>query len=200
MSKSDNVLVREALAGEQDAYTELYNRHYDRVVKSISRYNVEQAHDLAQDAMARAFHKLDSFRGDAKFNTWLHRIALNMVFMARRRHKDRVFVPLNDETQEDSRVLPELASWDKRQLGVVDKLLLAKAMSRMPTLLKEAFILTYVYGYENGESAELLGISKPAFKARNNRARNEIRRIMGVKIKKRPWKRKLKAKGAGAGG
>ena len=72
-------LVRRARSGELEAMRELYELHASRVYTVVRRLagDDDLAADLAQDAWANAFQKIKSFRGDAAFGTWIHRIAVN---------------------------------------------------------------------------------------------------------------------------
>lgn len=83
----DRRLVQAALAGEKHAFGDLVERYQDRIFNTLMRMlgSRDDALDLTQDAFARAFVKLESFRGDAKFYTWLYRIAINLALSHRRR-------------------------------------------------------------------------------------------------------------------
>ena len=85
----DQDLVRRAAAGDQEAFAELVHRHQDRVYRLCLRImgNPDDAHDAAQDTFLSLFRKLDQFRGDAAFTTWLHRVGVNACYDSLRRKK-----------------------------------------------------------------------------------------------------------------
>jgi len=81
-----NDVVRRAQAGDQAAFEDLYRDHAGRVYALCLRMtaDVGRAEELAQDVFLRAWTKLSTFRGDAAFSTWLHRLAVNVVLADRR--------------------------------------------------------------------------------------------------------------------
>lgn len=81
--------MQSALGGDREAFGCLVERYQDRVFNTLVRVlgNRDDARDVVQDAFVQAFVKLDSFRGDAKFYTWLYRIAMNLALSHRRRRK-----------------------------------------------------------------------------------------------------------------
>jgi len=85
----DRHLVEAALAGDKHAFGCLVERYQDRVFNTLVRVlgSRDDARDVVQDAFVQAFVKLDSFRGDAKFYTWLYRIAMNLALSQRRRRR-----------------------------------------------------------------------------------------------------------------
>lgn len=86
---SDARLVEAALAGDADAFGDLVTRYQHRLYNALVRIggSPEDAADAAQDAFIQAYKKLESFRGESKFYTWLCRIAMNMAFSRRRRRR-----------------------------------------------------------------------------------------------------------------
>lgn len=84
---SDNRLVDAAIAGDRSAFGALVARYQDRLFNTMHRLtgSREDAADAVQDAFVQAYVKLDSFRGDAQFFTWLYRIAMNLALTRRRR-------------------------------------------------------------------------------------------------------------------
>jgi RNA polymerase sigma-70 factor (ECF subfamily) len=85
----DARLVEAALQGDRDAFGDLVVRYQDRLFNTLLRIagSREDAADAVQDAFVQAYLKLESFRGDAQFFTWLYRIAMNMALTRRRRRR-----------------------------------------------------------------------------------------------------------------
>ena len=86
---SDARLVEAALQGDRDAFGDLVVRYQDRLFNTLLRIagSREDAADAVQDAFVQAYLKLDSFRGDSQFFTWLYRIAMNVALSRRRRRR-----------------------------------------------------------------------------------------------------------------
>jgi RNA polymerase sigma-70 factor (ECF subfamily) len=86
---TDAQLVAAAQGGDRDAFGDLVLRYQDRLFNTLLRIagSHEDAADAAQDAFVQAYAKLDSFRGDAQFFTWLYRIAMNVALTRRRRRR-----------------------------------------------------------------------------------------------------------------
>ena len=96
---SDEVqLVERARAGDLEAFEELLGRHQQRVMRVVLSILKEpmDAEEVAQDVFRTVFEKIDHFRGDSSFSTWLHRVAVNAALMRRRKSKADRSVPLDD--------------------------------------------------------------------------------------------------------
>ena len=93
-SREDAELVAAAQQGEREAFGCLVERYQDRVYNVLARVldSREDALDVTQEAFIQAFVKLNSFRGEAKFYTWLYRIALNLGLSKRRRRRSSISV------------------------------------------------------------------------------------------------------------
>lgn len=93
---SDNNLVAEARLGSEQAFTELWSRHGERVRVVVWRitHNREDAEDVLQEAYLKSFLHLVSFNGNSQFSTWLNRIAINVALMLlrKRRNHPEVFI------------------------------------------------------------------------------------------------------------
>ena len=97
---ADTHLIERARSGDTDALTELYRRHERRVYNLALRTlgNPWDAADVAQEAFIKAFRNLDSFKGDARFTTWLHRIVVNAAYDHLRRQRPE---PMDGEILEE---------------------------------------------------------------------------------------------------
>ena len=160
-------LVARAREGESRAFEQLYRRHSDRVYGLCVRLchgDRAKAEQATQDAFVRAWEKLGSFRGEAQFGTWLHRITVNVVLGERR-------VLQRWTTFEDAE-----ASGPREELSAApdDPSLardLERALSRLPKGARAVLWLHDVEGYLHEEIAELTGIAVGTSKAQLHRAR-----------------------------
>lgn len=156
--------VRQAQRSDARAFEALYRMHIDKVYGLCLRMtgNVSEAEDCAQEAFIQAWNKLNKFRGDSAFATWLHRIAVNTVLgriRKSKREQDRI------QTVADTRPEP-LETGDTGELRD-----LAAAIDRLPEGARHVFVLNAVYGYTHDEAAGMLGIATGTSKAQLHRAR-----------------------------
>lgn len=165
----DEVLVERARGGDRRAFEQLYRRHIGRVMALCWRLcgaNETLAHEMAQDAFVRAWQKLDSFRGDARFTTWLHRLTVNVVLSDRRvrmRIADRER-PLDAMPTEPGRDMP---------LGLDEDL--ERCIARLPERARTVLVLHDVEGYKHDEIAQLADMAPGTSKAQLHRARKLLR-------------------------
>ncbi|MEM9531962.1 MAG: sigma-70 family RNA polymerase sigma factor [Pseudomonadota bacterium] len=165
----DVALVAQAQAGSQQAFEQLYRRHQGRVTALCWRMcgaNEDLTSQLVQDAFVRAWQKLDTFRGDAQFGTWLHRLTVNVV-LSDRRIRMRVAareMPL-EQAPEPGRVMP---------LGLDADL--ESAIARLPERARTVLVLHDVEGLKHMEIAELADMAVGTSKAQLHRARQMLRK------------------------
>ena len=156
--------IRQAQRSDSRAFEALYRLHIDKVYGLCLRMtgNVAEAEDCAQEAFIQAWNKLDKFRGDSAFSTWLHRIAVNSVLGRMRkakREQERILAVV------DNAPAP-VTSGDSGELRD-----LSEAIERLPEGARHVFVLNAVYGYSHDEAASMLGIAIGTSKAQLHRAR-----------------------------
>jgi RNA polymerase sigma-70 factor (ECF subfamily) len=163
-SRSELADAAAAAAGDTRAFERLYQAHVARIHSLARRMlDADIADDVTQDVFIRAWSKLESFRGDSAFGTWLHRLAINVI-LARRKKRGRQrqrFTP-GDEAiarRAAGRQTPGLAMDFETAIG------------RLPARAKEVFVLHDVEGYKHHEIAEMLEISDGTSKSQLHRAR-----------------------------
>ena len=158
-----------AAGGDTSAFERLYAAHVARVHGLARRMaGHEAADELTQDVFVRAWQKLGTFRGDASFGTWLHRLAVNVIierFRTLGAQRDR-FLADGEETLE--RLSSPRPSGDFR----MD---FESAMQRLPPAARQVFVLHDVEGYKHHEIGGLLGISPGTSKSQLHRARTLMR-------------------------
>ncbi len=169
MSDPDALAVRRAQHGDTAGFEELIRRHDRRTYNLALRVcgDPELARDAAQEAWLSAFRKLDAFRGDSAFTTWLHRIAVNSALHGRRARLRRT------EREAPLPVAVPVSATGERTLL---RLQLERALEQLPERMRQVLVLHDVEGYKHHEIADLLGISPGTSKAQLHRARMMLRK------------------------
>jgi RNA polymerase sigma-70 factor (ECF subfamily) len=178
----DLALVERVRAGDLTAYDTLvrkYERQIFRIAQHITQ-NREDAEDVTQDAFLKAYEKLDQFQGNAKFYTWLVRIAVNESLMRLRKRRNAKTVSMDEDLETDEGSLPrDFADWapnpeqnyDNAELSDI----LRRTINGLPRGFRVVFVLRDVENLSTEETAEALGLSVPAVKSRLLRARLQLR-------------------------
>lgn len=176
------VLVDRARGGDLAAFSELVRRYERRVYRTARHIvqNDEDAEDVLQEAMLKAFEHLDSFQGNSKFYTWLVRIAVNESLMKLRKRKSDRTVSLDESIETDEEpIVREIAVWDdnpeQRYSQAELREILDRAIESLKPIFRTVFILRDVEELSTEETAEVLGLSIAAVKSRLLRARLQLR-------------------------
>jgi len=158
-----------AAGGDTQAFERLYRDHVDRVFTLVRRMlGDDLADEVTQDVFVRAWQKLGTFRGDAAFGTWLHRLAINVALGKRRKlaiHRERF---LADATQ----TLDMVTGRDR--VGTTGPEFEAGLRS-LPPGARQIFVLHDMEGFKHREIAEMLGVTAGTSKAQLHRARMVMR-------------------------
>ena len=174
---TDLELVQRARDGDQIAFRDLYDRNVDRIYRLAYRMAGEDdlARDFTQETFLRAYQRLDQFRGDAAFSTWLHSIAVSVSLNGLRkvdRHRKR------ERSLEDAaHVAPE-----RRELEPDARERLKEAVDGLPEIYRTVFLMHDLEGYGHREIAETLGVAEGTSKARLFRAREKLRAALGEEM------------------
>lgn len=174
--------IRLAQKGDAAAFERLYQLHSRRVYSLCLRMvgNPATAEDLAQEAFLQLFRKIQTFRGESAFSTWLHRLTVNVVLM-RLRRKNVMETSLDElaESDEESGSPPrEVGAPDLKLTGSVDRVNLDRAVSQLPPGYRAVFLLHDVEGYEHNEIAEMMGCSIGNSKSQLHKARTRLRELL----------------------
>jgi RNA polymerase sigma-70 factor (ECF subfamily) len=184
-------IIASILAGNTHEFHDLI-RPYERSVYIMALsllHNEADAEDAAQETFLKAFRNLDRFRGDAKFSTWLISIALNEA-RSRLRSKKNVKIESLDETPDgQGAVSPALLrDWREIPSEALERqemrLLLQHAVTDLPSIYREVFMLRDVEELSVNESAEALGITVASVKVRLHRARLMLQKKLAPQLKK----------------
>ena len=185
-------LVERAKSGETAAFTELvrrYDKKIFRMAKQITQSD-EDAEDVLQEALFKAYQHLKDFQGNSRFYTWLVRIAVNEALMKLRKRKSDKTVSLDEEidTGEET-VTREIAVWDgnpeQRYSQEEMRVILDDAIQSLKPSFRTVFVLRDVEELSTEETADTLGLSIPAVKSRLLRARLELREKLTRMFKKK---------------
>jgi RNA polymerase sigma-70 factor (ECF subfamily) len=175
-------LIEKAQADSLDAFEELVLHYQDRVF-SQCRFlsgNSDDAQDLAQDVFLQAFKGIKSFRNDADFGTWLHRIAVNQWINYQRKNKKVLVFSLDEPLQtRDGEVYRELAASEENISNIIEqselKEIIGKALDRLLPEFRTALILREIEGYNYEDIAKMLGCSLGTVKSRISRGRKALK-------------------------
>ena len=159
---------------------QVFREHAPRVYNLARRMlgNDADAEDVTQDVLMQVVRKLDTFRGEAALPTWLHRVTVNAALAHRkkraRRAEHEVHDPLNnfhDDGHHRSSVNRWVIAPEAEALNRETTELIEKAISRLPEIYRDVYVLADVEGLPNQEIAEMLGLGVPAVKSRLHRGR-----------------------------
>lgn len=160
-----------AQSGDGSAFERLYRTHVPRVHGLVRRMlDAGHADDITQDVFVRAWEKLHTFRGEAAFGTWLHRLAVNVI-LARRK-------TLGGERRrfhEDGEILEVMSGRAEAPEHGVD---FEAAINRLPDGAREVFLLHDVQGFRHEEIAQMLGIVPGTSKSQLHHARMALRKYL----------------------
>ena len=174
-------LIAEILAGNHERYYELIapiERRAYYTAYAVLRTEAD-AEEVAQEAILKGFRALRTFRGEAKFSTWLLSIVMNEARMRLRQRREVSLELLKSPDNEDEYTLVELADWREIPVEALAQKELAaqleEAVAALPQLYREVLILRDIDGLNIAETSAALGITVPTVKTRLLRARLMVR-------------------------
>ena len=180
MIRTDEELVARSIRGDADSFNELILR-WERPIYALAYRTIgreEDARDVCQETFLRAFRGLSGFRGQAKFSSWLYRIALNLCRdWVRRERRARLVQPPEDVD------LVELASAAEPSEPIEDLVarkdlarLVERAMERLPEEQRAAIVLKEYHGLTFREIADIVGCPLSTVKTRLYQGLSVLRR------------------------
>jgi len=163
-------------------------RQYGPTVYNLARRmlgNDADAEDVTQDVLLQVVRKLDTFRGDAQFTTWLHRVTVNAALAHRKKRARRSAHEILDPMQhflEDGHHSHSVRPWsiapEQQVLDQETHELIEKAIAELPEIYRDVYVLADVEGLPNNEIGDLLGLSLAAVKSRLHRGRLLMRNAL----------------------
>jgi RNA polymerase sigma-70 factor, ECF subfamily len=183
MQTNEAQLIRRVCDGERDAFYELV-RPYERMIYATAisiLKNPADAEDVAQEAVLKAFANLASFRGEAKFSTWLVQITYNEARLKLKKARLHLYESIDEQQQNDEGdyIPNDFADWRPIPSEALEsdemRKMVQNAISLLAAIYREVLILREVQRLTVKETAMILGISKAAVKTRLHRARLLLR-------------------------
>jgi RNA polymerase sigma-70 factor (ECF subfamily) len=192
---SDEDLVARARAKDFAAFEKLLDRYEDRIFRLAYRFvrNETDAKEVLQDTFLTIWRKLDTFKGDSQFSSWLYRVAANAALMrlrAQRRHPEVSTEDLPIGYLDNyGQLPPQTENWAKRPDDELQSEELRRhiqaAVDGLPEIYRTVFLIRDVEGLSTEETAEVLQISVPTVKTRLHRARIALRDAISSYFDKR---------------
>ncbi len=182
---SDEELVTRARAQDFGAFEQLVDRYEDKVYRLAFRFvrNETEAKEIVQDTFLSIWRKLDTFKGDAQFGSWVYRVAANAALMrlrSQRRHPEVSTEELPIDFLDTYGQIPTPGdNWARRPDDELQSDELRRriqaAVDDLPEIYRTVFLIRDVEGLSTEETAEVLNISIPTVKTRLHRARLALR-------------------------
>ncbi len=178
-SLSEATLVKRAIAGDADAFGELYLRHLDAIYRYVYFRvgNVEDAEDLTEQVFLKAWEALPGYRQRGNpFSSWLYRIAHNVVVDHHRRQQTARAVPLPDGNG---------GGWETNEPTTLDRVIaaeeaaaLASAIAQLPEEQQQVIILRFIEGMSHAQVSRIIGKSEGACRVIQHRALTALNRLL----------------------
>jgi len=181
--KSELVLIERILSGERELFMELV-RPYQKLVYSMAitvLKSEQEAEDVSQEALFKAFKNLSQFRGECKFSTWIIQITLNEArHLIRKQQRSRTdSIDCGMETEEGDYIPIDLADWREIPSEALERkelrTALQRAISDLKPIYRDVLVLRDIEHLSVAETAQMLSISEASVKTRLLRARLQMR-------------------------
>ena len=169
--------IAKAKEGDQQAFHHLYLRYHRKIYALCWRMMADKdsAEDVCQEVFVQLWQKINHFRGESKFSTWLHSVATNIALGQLRKQKNwlqRVF-SIEEQPVEEQAVDPELGK--STQLSVLDR-----NIAKLPERARLVFVLFAVEGYRHEEISKMLGMAVGSSKSQYHRAKTLLREWLTI--------------------
>ncbi len=185
VGQEDAALVAGAKTGDARAFELLVQRHKGKIFLVVQRMtrNREDSEDVVQQSFQKAFVHLKDFQGESLFSTWLTRIAINEALMLLRRKRGSREGPIAESTTEDETALPmdvpdSGPNPEDSCLRREQERILSAAVNELTPGMREAIELRELGELSTGETAQVMGLSVGAVKARIFHGRRKLRKTL----------------------
>jgi RNA polymerase sigma-70 factor, ECF subfamily len=181
----EGALIDRILSGHKELFMDLIRPHQRTVYATVFSLlaNKEDAEDVAQDALLKALARLNQFRKESTFGTWLIQIAINEARMRNRKQWRIPMLSLTDDKDDAKAYVPkDFEDWREIPSAALERVevrdALVKALGSLARHYREAFVLRDIHELSISETSAILGISPGAVKSRLRRARLMLRDIL----------------------
>jgi RNA polymerase sigma-70 factor (ECF subfamily) len=173
-------LIARAIDGDEQAFEALFHAYERRVYLLCVRMTGDssEAEDLTQETFLQIFRKISTFRNESAFATWLHRVAVNVVLMHHRRKRLQVVPFEHTGLSQEEPVRREYGAEDQTLVGLIDRIVIRRAIRQLPEGRRAVFVLHDMEGYRHTEIAELQDCSIGNSKSQLSRARWNMRQLL----------------------
>ena len=182
LNMTEAELVKQSCAGSLEAFEQLILLYEKRVYTIAYKYmgNHEDASDMAQEAIIKAYQSIGSFRGDAAFGTWLGKITANRCLDELRKRKNLLLTSLEETMElEEGSVKKEMesptATPEEHAVQQETSVYMQMLIGELKEEYRVAIILRELEGYSYEEIAEMLSCSLGTVKSRISRARQYLK-------------------------
>lgn len=180
---TDVEVVNQFKSGDTLAFEEIISRYESKVMSLALRFtrNQEDAEEVMQDVFTTVYRKIEGFRGQSAFSSWLYRIVVNAAFMKLRKRKQNQTVSMDDLSPAIKQYCIDrdaLSGTYSQNIAISHEMqaVIQNAVNRLPDQYRAVFVLRDVDGLSNQETGEILNLSIPAVKSRLHRSRIMLRK------------------------
>lgn len=179
--------IRSFNQGDMQSF-ELIYRNYCEFVRRICLRMLRdptEAEDATQDVFVCVFRKINTFRGESAFSSWLYRLTTNSVLMRFRKNKHKnMWISLEDHREEEAASCGKIGGPDMKLSSLLDRIDLQTAIDVLPDGYRTAFVLHDIQGYDHHEIAKIFGHSAGNSKSQLHKARLRLRNLLSGMPKK----------------
>jgi len=170
--EGEQAWIEQAKQGSQSAFYQLYQKHHRPIYALCWRMlaDKDSAEDVCQEVFVVLWQKINNFRGESKFSTWLHSVATNVVLGHLRKHKNWLQRVFSIEEQGASLAEPSVGLTDDSTLNVLDQ-----HIAKLPERARLVFVLFAVEGYRHEEISKMLKMAVGSSKSQYHRARSLLK-------------------------
>jgi RNA polymerase sigma-70 factor (ECF subfamily) len=187
---NEKEIVRRAQAGDFEAFAELVNKEKEKIYRLALKLTGSRpdAEDILQDTMLKAIEKIDTFRMESSFGTWLYTIALNLIRRTTSSRKYKSLKPIEDYLPDGHGSSAALIDWGEPH-SLLEReetqRIIDSALAKMPKIYSTPFVLRYLEEMPVKEVAATLKVTVAAAKSRILRARLSLRETISDKMKEK---------------
>jgi RNA polymerase sigma-70 factor (ECF subfamily) len=178
----DEDIIRLIIKGDSDLYSEIIDRYSSKVYSTAYSYthSQEEAEDLVQDILIKTYNSLSGFKADAKFSTWLYRIAVNTCIDWSRRKKSKVIMTAIgfEDTDILDIMVSDKAGPEELLLQQENKEVIRNAVDDLPEIYKTVLILYYFEELQVQEICNILDTPRKTVETRLYRAKKLLKSIL----------------------